>query len=730
MAEIIYRTCNLCEALCGLKIDVEDNRVIAVGSDKDDVFSQGYACPKGMVIGKLAEDPDRLRQPMLRQADGSFRAIDWDEALDLAAGRINAIRKQHGNDAVAFYQGNPSGHQHGSVLTSKGLLSALQTRSSYNASSQDTNPRFAVSHYLYGVSMAIPVPDIDRTAFFLCVGANPLVSNGSLMTAPNMRKRIRGVQQRGGTVVVVDPCRTETAKKADWHLAIRPGGDAALLLSMLRVLQKQGRIDRQVLADVATGWNDIAPLLAAFEPEVTATVCGIDAHDIERLALDFASAPSAVCYTRVGVCLNRYSTLATWAGDLLNIVTGNLGRVGGAMFPTPPMDLIAMAAADASEGIARWGSRVRDLPEAMGVLPTTALAEEIETAGPGQVRAFISLMGNPVISAPNGKRLAAALATLDFMVSIDAYINETTRHAHLILPSAHPLTQDYISAMYPMWSVRNIARWSPPVLQQQAGEKAAWEIMQALSERLGGGATGNALFDRLIRLGRRVGLRWTPTRMAALLIRLGPYGDRFMPFRKGLRLQQIMQAPHGIDLGPLRPGFTHRIFHQDRKLQLAPKRLLDALRAHSQFVSIPVSETGLQLIGRRELRSNNSWMHNIPELMTGESRCVLWVNPEDAKVHHIDDGDVVTMRNRVHEDVVTVHITDDIRPGVVSLPHGYGHKGLEKWQKVASQHAGVSVNDWIDDAEVEMVVAQSIMNGVRVELVAKGQPEIAMPGLQ
>lgn len=421
----------------------------------------------------------------------------------------------------------------------------------------------------------------------------------------------------------------------------------------------------------------------------------------------------------MGVSLNKYSTLATWAADLLNIVTGNLGRVGGVMFPTPPMDLIAMAAAEGAEGIARWGSRVRDLPEVMGVLPTTALAEEIETPGAGQVRAFISLMGNPVVSAPNGKRLAAALATLDFMVSIDAYINETTRHAHLILPTAHPLTQDYISAMYPMWSVRNIARWSPPVLQRQSNEKSAWEVMLALSERLGGGATGNVGFDRMIRIGRRIGLHWTPTRMAAVLIRLGPHGDKFIPFKKGLRLQQIQQAPHGIDLGPLQPGFTHRLFHPDKKLQLAPTRLLEALRVYSHQIDKPAKEAGLQLIGRRELRSNNSWMHNIPELMTGAARCVLWVHPQDAERLAIRDGDTVTMCNRMHEESVTVHVTDDVRPGVVSLPHGYGHKGLEKWQKVASQHAGVSVNDWIDDGDVEMVVAQSIMNGVFVELAPR-----------
>lgn len=718
MAETVYRTCNLCEALCGLQIEVEENRVVGIGSDKDDVFSRGYACPKGMVIGKLAEDPDRLRQPMLRREDGSFAPIGWEEALDLAGRRIREIQQRDGNDAVAFYQGNPSGHQHGAVLTVSGLIKALNTRNLYNASSQDTNPRFAVSMYLYGQSLNIPIADIDHTAYFLCIGANPLVSNGSLMTAPNMRKRIRGVRQRGGTVVVVDPCRTETANNADWHLPIRPGGDAALLLAMLHVFDREGLVDRAFLQQHTHHWARIQPLLSSFSPQAVAPVTGLDAADIEKLARDFAHAESAACYTRVGVCLNEFSTLATWAGDLVNIVTGNLGRRGGMLFPTPPMDLVAMNAKTAREGIGRWGSRVRNLPEAMGVLPTTALADEIETPGRGQVRAFISLMGNPVLSAPNGRRLDGALGALEFMLSIDAYINETTRHAHLILPSAHPLTQDYIAIMYPLWSVRNIARWSPPVLQQQADEKSVWEILVALSERLGSGATGNPVMDRIIRWGRPLGWRWTPTSMAGMLLRLGPYGAGFNPFRRGLSLRQIRAAPHGIDLGPMREGVSWRVLHADKKIPLAPARLLHALEAYAQELGARAAPPGLQLIGRREVRSNNSWMHNVPELMTGGNRCVLWIHPEDAQRHGISEGDTVQMRNRVHSGPVPVHITSDMRPGVVSLPHGYGHKRLAKWQRVAAAHAGVSVNDWIDDGHVEAVVAQSIMNGVAVELDA------------
>lgn len=718
MKKTIYRTCNLCEALCGLQFEVEDNNIIAIGSDKDDVFSAGYACPKGIVLDKLASDPDRLRQPMRRQPDGSFAAISWDEAFDLVERSLKSIRKEYGNDAVAFYQGNPSGHQHGSVLGIAGLQNALNTKSQFNASSQDTNPRFAISYYLYGASLLAPIPDVDRTSFFLCVGANPLVSNGSIMTAPNMRRRISKMKERGARVVVIDPCKTATAEKADLHLAVKPGSDAILLLSMLYILSQHAMIDEKWLTAHARGWAEIKPHLSSFDPKLAASICGVDADVIEQLALDFANAESAVCYTRVGVCLNEFSTLATWAGDLLNIVTGNLGRVGGAMFPIPPIDLIPDNADGLNEGIARWGSRVRDLPEVMGVLPTTVLAEEIETPGEGQIHAFVTLMGNPVLSVPNGKRISKALQSLDFMVCIDAYINETTQYADVILPSAHPLTQDYISILYPHWSVRQIARWSPPVLEQQENEKAAWEIMMELSNRLGGGATGNVWMDRLIKFAGLFGFKWHPTRLADLLLRLGPFGDRFNPFSKGLSIKKLREAPHGIDLGPLEVGFLRRILHQDKKLHLAPQRLIDALINYAHSLDEKQIETKLLLIGRRELRSNNSWMHNVPELMTGGNRCRLWVNPADAMVLDIQSDDEVIMSNHLNAERVPVYVTDAIRSGVVSLPHGYGHKGLKAWQQTASKHAGVSINDWMDDQRVEAVVAQSILNGVEVELIA------------
>lgn len=705
--------------MCGLRIEVEYNTILSVRPDKEDVFSRGYACPKGLFIHKLEEDPDRLRMPVTKNKTGMFEKTDWQQAFDLAEHTLEKIRAQYGDDSIAFYQGNPSGHQHGTVLTTTGLIKALNTRNSYNASSQDTNPRFAVSYYLYGASLAIPIPDIDRTSFFLCMGANPLVSNGSLMTAPDMRRRMKKVQARGGRVVVVDPCYSETAKKADEYIPIRPGGDAALLLSMLRVLQKNGLIHEDYLARISTGWHEISSLLPNFGPKAAARVCGVSEDVIERLAISFAESEAAVCYTRLGVCLNEYSTLATWTGDLLNIVTGNLGREGGAMFPKPPIDLIAMGTKQGNEGIGRWHSRVRGLPEVMGVLPSTALAEEIETRGKGQIRALVVLMGNPVLSVPNGRRLAKAFQSLDFMVSIDFYINETSKYADVILPPAGALTQDYFPIMYPLWSVRNMARWSPAVLNLLAEERGAWEIVLELSERLGGGATGNYLLDRIIKYGRRLGLRWHPTVMADMLLRLGPYGDRFMPFSSGLNMKKIKEAPHGIDLGALEPGFEKRIFHKDKKLHLAPDRIIDAYRTYAETINSDITNNGLVLIGRRELRSNNSWMHNIPELITGRDRCILWVNPEDAAARHMAEGDRVTLRSRVNSARVPIHITDDIRPGVVSLPHGYGHNGLSLWQKVAAARPGISINDWTDDGPFDEVTAQSILNGVPVELFAE-----------
>jgi anaerobic selenocysteine-containing dehydrogenase len=724
MNRTVFRTCTLCEAMCGLKFEVGGDRVVAVHPDEDDVFSHGFICPKGTAIAAIHDDPDRLRTPVRRTAGGDFEPISWEEAFSFVARRLKEIRAAHGGNSTAVYIGNPVAHNHGALALRNALFQALGTRNCTSAGSQDTSPRFAVSYYLYGGSLIVPVPDIDHTHYFLCLGANPRVSNGSFLTAPDIRKRLLAIRQRGGRVVVVDPRRSETAREADEHLAILPGGDAAFLLSLIHMLAAEGRIDRAWIEKLASGWETIEPRLAAFSPERVEALVGIDAATIRRIAREFASAPSSVAYSRVGVCNNAHGTVASLATDLLNLAAGRTGEVGGAMFATPPFDTRPILKLTGADGHARWHSRVRKLPETFGDLPASILAEEIETPGAGQVRAMVTFAGNPVLSTPNGRRLATALERLDFMVSIDLYINETTRHAHFILPPAWSLADDHVDFINTAMAIRNTVRWSPPVFDRPRGTLADWQILLELIYRLGGGPTGLRSVDWLYRLGRRVGFHWKPDSTADMLLRLGPYGDRFVPWSRGLNLKKIKRAPHGIDLGPLRPGIGHRVLHRDRRMHLNVDVLLKAVDELAASLGQSAGkDDSLVLIGRRELRSNNSWMHNVPELVSGRARCVLLVHPQDAQRAGIGDGQTATLESQIHKGEVTVRVSDEMRPGVVSLPHGWGHASSARWQHTAGEHAGVSINDWTDDQFVESVVGQSILNGLRVRLTAQPDSE-------
>ncbi len=728
MSRTVFRTCSLCEAMCGLAFEVDGGRIVSVGPDHDDVFSHGYICPKGTAIADIHDDPDRLRQPVRRTAGGDFEPISWNEAFSLVASRLGEIKRRHGGDALGFYLGNPAVHNHAALLLRNGLIRALGTRNSTSAGSQDTSPRFAASYYLYGSSLANPIPDIDRTDYFLCIGANPRVSQGSLMTAPDVRKRLQAIRARGGRVVVVDPRRTETAREADEHVAILPGGDAAFLLAMTQVLVAEGRVDRANVDRLARGWSEIESRLAAFTPERVARSVGIDAETIRRLAREFAAAPTGVAYSRVGVCNSAHGTVASLATDLLNLAAGRVGQVGGAMFPTSIFDATPILKLTKGDGHARWHSRVRKLPETLGDLPASILAEEIETPGPGQIRAMVTFAGNPVLSTPNGRRLSAAFERLEFMVAVDLYVNETTRHADVILPPAWSLCEDHVDLIATAAAVRNVARWSPPVVERPAGELADWQILLELIYRLGGGPTGLKWLDWAYRLGRRVGWHWTPDSSVDLLIRLSAHGDRFRPWSKGLNLKKLKRAPHGIDLGPLGPGIAHRVQHADKKMHVDAPILLSAVDALAASLAEPPADDMLLLIGRRELRSNNSWMHNVPNLVSGRPRCVLLVHPRDAERAGVRDGQVAVLANHVHRGEVPVEICDEMREGVVSLPHGWGHAASARWQRTAGAHAGVSANDWTDDRVVESVVGQSILNGVRVRLTAKtAEAAVAAP---
>jgi len=715
MATTVLRSCNLCEAGCGLKFEVEDNRILSVQPDEHDPLSGGFVCPKGIAIADIHHDPDRLQRPLRRGADGHFHEVSWDEAFTFVGSRLRDIRARHGADAIGVYFGNPLVHNYSGIIMLGSLLNAIGTRNRTGAGSQDTSPRFAASYYLYGNTLVMPVPDIDRTDYFLCIGANPAISQGSGMVTPNVRARLRAIRERGGKVVTVDPRFTETAKLADEHVFIRPGGDAAFLLAMVGVLVEKGRIDRDRLGNATTGWEEVERHLQTFTPERTERMTGIAPSVTRRLAFEFADAAKGVVYTRVGTCNNAFGTLATWANDVLNIAMGRLGAEGGAMFPEPALDGSQFVKLGGMNGHGRWRSRVRGLPETGCDLPASILAEEIETPGAGQIRAMVTVAGNPVLSTPNGPRLDRALDTIEFMVSVDLYVNETTRHADVILPPSWALTEDHTEPLGPSVSLHNGIRWCPPVVQRKAGELADWEILLRLTEELGGGPIGIKWIDAALRVAGRFGWRYDPQRALDMLLRIGPHGDRYLPWRRGINLAKAKASPYGIDLGPARPGVRHRLHHKDGKIHLTAEPLMRALTELEHELERDRQSDEVLLIGRRELRTNNSWMHNVPALVSGRERCVLYVNPSDAQRVGLRDSEPAVLESRVHSGTVPVRVTDEVMPGVVSLPHGWGH-ALSAGQSVASAHAGVSANDFTDDQRVESVVGQSILNGVPVRL--------------
>jgi anaerobic selenocysteine-containing dehydrogenase len=707
-----FRTCTLCEAMCGLALEVDGGRVVSIRGDADDPFSRGHICPKGAALADVHADPDRLRQPM-RRTPGGWQPVSWDEALDEAAERLRAVRHAHGRDAVAVYQGNPTVHNFGSMLYAPGFIRALGTRNRFSATSVDQLPHHLAAYWMFGHGLLIPIPDIDRTDFFLVLGANPAVSNGSLMSAPDAAGRIKAIRRRGGTVVVVDPRRTETAALADRHHFIRPGTDALLLLALLHVVFAEGLEKPGRLAEMTDGLDAVRTLAADFPPERAASATGIAAEEIRALARAFAAAPSAVCYGRCGVSTQAFGGLAHWLINLLNLVTGNLDRPGGAMFTRPAVDVVKRSR-PGSYG--RWTSRVRGLPEYGGELPVATLAEEILTPGEGQVRALVTSAGNPVLSTPNGAQLDRALAGLDFMVSVDFYLNETTRHAHLILPPTSPLEHDHYDLVFYALSVRNAAKYSPALFPAPPGALHDWQIFLGLQRRLERGAKARLRHAALARM--------QPHGLLDLGLRTGPYGAGFRPFARGLSLGRLRKHPHGMDLGPLQPALPARLFTADRKIHAAPAPLLeDVARLRARLLegeadAGAAAEGGfdLLLMGRRQLRSNNSWMHNYPRLMKGRDRCTLLLHPADAAARGIQAGATVRVGSRAGSVEVAAELSEEVMRGVVSLPHGFGHGRAGIGQTVAAAHPGASANDVTDDQLVDALGGNAALNGVPVRV--------------
>lgn len=728
MSTVRYHSCNLCEAMCGTAVTVDDGRIVSIRPDPDDVFSRGHICPKGPAMQEVYEDPDRLRRPVRRTASG-WEPISWKEALDETADRLSRIREAHGPHAVALYTGNPILHTYGTVLMLEAFRGTLGTRNYFDSNSTDANPKLFSSMLMFGDQLSVPVPDVERTDYLLMLGANPAASGGSMMSLGDVRERLRGIRERGGRIVLVDPRRTETAAWCDEHHYIRPGGDAAFLLAVLSVLFAEGRIDA-AMTERVSGLETVRALAARFSPERVAGAVGIAADTIRDIARGFAGAPRAAAYGRLGLCQNPFGAVASWLVEVLNVVTGNFDRPGGAMFSTPAVDLARLGRSLIGNHYDRWRGRVRDVPEFGGQLPSAILRDEIMTPGSEQVRALVTVAGNPVLSVPNGQGLAAALPGLSFMVALDYYINETTRHAHIILPPVHSLERDHFDLVFANTAVRNTVKYAEPVVPPPPDTMSDWEILYELGMRMGGLHFGVPLLDGLARQLWRRGIRFTPARMLDLLLRVGPYGDRFLPFHPGLNLRKLRRAPHGIDLGPLQPSGKQRIRTSDGRIHLAPALLVaDAERLDAWLAErarTPDTGTGedarqsgeLLLIGRRHLRSNNSWMHNAPSLAAGRDRATLLMHPEDARRRALADGALVEVRSRIGAISARLEHSDDIMPGVVSLPHGFGHAAAADTLRVAGALPGPSVNAITDDAMLEPLTGTAVLNGLPVTVTA------------
>ena len=715
-------TCPLCEATCGLEVTLKDgDRVARVRGDAEDVFSRGFICPKGGSIKALHEDPDRLRAPLVRRG-GELVPATWEEAYAEIERRLPPLLAEHGRDAVALYLGNPNVHNLSAVLYGRALTKALGTRNVFTATTVDQMPKHVSSGYMFGGALTIPVPDLDRTMHLLVLGANPLASNGSLMTSPDARGRLRDIRERGGKIVVVDPRRTRTAEHADEHHAIRPGTDALLLFALVHVIFAE---DLATPGPHLAGVEEVAGLAEPFSPGAVAGPTGIAAGEIERMARELAAAESAAVYGRIGTTVQEFGTLASWLVDVLNAITGNLDREGGAMFP------LSAAGQSNARGVpgrgrgfvtGRWASRVRGAGEALGELPVACLAEEIETPGEGQVRALITVAGNPCLSTPNSGRLARAVEGLDFMLSLDVYVNETSRHADVVLPGPSPLERPHYDVTLYQLAVRNVANFSPAVLPAPDGMPQEWETLLRVAAIAGGQGAGAdlAAMDRFVAVATaaqagaqdaealvaEVSGRTGPERILDILLRCGPYD---------LILADLEASPHGIDLGALQPRLPGALRTTSGMVELAPEPIVaDVPRLRAALDRR--ADGGMVLIGRRQLRSNNSWMHNLEPLVKGKESCTMHVHPEDAQRLGLADGAGARVTSRAGEIVVPVEVTDAVRTGVISIPHGWGHDAEGARMGVARRHAGVNSNLLADELMLEPLSGTAILNGIPVEI--------------
>ena len=697
-----HRVCHLCEAMCGLVIQTEGDKVTDIWGDKDDPLSRGHVCPKAVALQDIHEDPDRLRKPMkrIRTAPGEYQhvEIEWSEALDLAADALASTIEKQGIDAIGAYFGNPSVHNYGMLTHQRNLFRHIRTRNRFSATSVDQLPHHLVSLWCFGHMLLHPIPDVDRTHYFLMLGANPLASNGSIWTVPDVRQRLKDLKSRGGKLVVVDPRRTETAELASEHLFIRPGSDAAFLLAMIHVLFRDDLVVPGPLGDFTDGLDEVAAAVSELSPDWAAPLTGIEADDIVRIAHELAEAEAGICYGRMGVSTQAYGALCQWAIQVINVATGHLDKPGGSLFTRPAMDQVVNTNPG---GFGRFASRGRGLPEFNYELPAATMVDEIRTEGEGQIRLMFTGAGNPVLSTPNGRALDEALEEVDFMISVDPALNETTRHADVILPPTSPLEHDHYDIAFHNLAIRNTARYSPAVFDKPEGAMHDWEIFSELGARVAA------------RLNLEPMPTYPPDRMVDAALKSGPYGEHT---DWQLSIDKLKAHPSGIDLGPLEPSCPERLQTPNQRIQLAiPEVLADIER----FVKdTDVAGDHYRLIGRRHVRDNNSWMHNHHRLMKGKPRCQLLMHPDDVAKEGWQSGMVVTIESRVGAIDAELAASDEMMPGVVSLPHGYGHGLAGTRGEVASRHAGVSCNDITDEQFVDQLSGNAAVNGVSVRLSA------------
>lgn len=682
--------------MCGLVITTQNEQIQTIVGDEKDPLSHGHICPKALAYKDLHEDSDRLKFPV-KKTNSGWEQISWENALDEIADKLVNIQKIYGNNAVGVYQGNPSVHNYGTLLYGPTFFSSLRTRNKFSASTVDQIPHQFAAYQMLGHQLLVPIPDIDRTQYMIILGGNPLVSNGSLMTAPDIRNRLKAIQSRDGKFVVIDPRRTETAKLADEHCFIQPGTDVYFLIGIIQEIIKNGWIKQGHLDSVTKNLDEFLTSIPDIELETISSITGISSANIQRIAKEFSQAESAVCYGRMGACTQKFGGTVHWLINMVNIITGNFDAPGGAMFTSPAFDTLANSQ---TKGHYNKGqSRVRNLPEFAGEYPAVTMADEMLVKGEGQIRAMVTSAGNPILSVPGGEKLDRAFSGLEFMVSIDFYINETTRHADIILPPAFNLNGPHFDVVFNIFAVRDVVKYSNPVFPKEPGTKYDWEIFMGLEKRV---AQKNG--RKYSKVNHFLSKKFGPEWLLDLGIRIGEYGSLKSLFKwNGLTLSKVKKQVHGVDLGPLKPRFPKRLFTSDKKIDLAPSIFIDDLKRVISNVAQSNANGSLTLIGRRQLRSNNSWMHNCPSLMSGRDRFLILMNPLDAQKKSIADGQKVRVKTSNAQIELEAKLSTEMMPGVISIPHGWGHEGKDTQQKIALENKGGNLNALGDDLAIDPV---------------------------